>query len=314
MDINANNLNVMDLHRMMNQRNEKKSRCYERVLEMCHKRILARTERDKTSCIFDFPEYVIGYPLFDLNSCMKYCQKQLATNGFLVQYYFPNRFYISWDFEEIKQHRLEQRKKIPLVSALPPVNNQIRQAQQQTPQQIIQFSTQPVSAQGQHTVIKLDTPPSNDNVQYSYNFQQPIATQATPSTAPFQQQKSTPLNSIQSSYDFQPQQTFPYTQPTTESIQQYTPKPPQVPSYLQEKVLAPIPTALPKYDPFDVFTPISKQTTSSVSGRTDKNEQKTSAIENTFFSGNFKSMLTSGIGNNKQLFDYKPSGKLALNI
>ena len=306
MDINANNLNVMDLHRMMNQRNEKKSRCYERVLEMCHKRILARTERDKTSCIFDFPEYVIGYPLFDLNSCMKYCQKHLATNGFLVQYYFPNRFYISWDFEEIKQHRLEQRKKIPLVSALPPVNNQIQQAQQQTPQQIIQYSTQPVSTQstqstqGQHTVIKLDTPPSNNNMQYSYNIQQPIATQATPSTTTLQHKKSTPLNSMQSSYDFQPQQ--------------YIPKPPQVPSYLQDKVLAPIPTALPKYDPFDVFTPVNKQSASSVSGHTDKNEQKTTAIENTFFSGNFKSMLTSGIGNHKQLFDYKPSGKLALNI
>lgn len=115
----ANRLTIIDLHRKMSEKNEKKSLCYEKVLEICNRRVLSSADRHKTSCLFEFPEYVIGYPLFDLNACMDYCKKQLVANGFLVNYYFPNKFYISWDYEEIKKHKEEQRKQTPLIAALP---------------------------------------------------------------------------------------------------------------------------------------------------------------------------------------------------
>ena len=116
----------------MNEKNEKKSLCYERVLEICNRRVLSSADRHKTSCFFEFPEYVIGYPLFDLNACMDYCKKQLVANGFLVNYYFPNKFYISWDYEEIKQHKTEQRKQTPLIAALPTHPLLLPQVQSQT--------------------------------------------------------------------------------------------------------------------------------------------------------------------------------------
>ena len=38
----------------------------------------------------------------------------MVASGFCVDYYFPNKFYISWDFEEIKQKKNEVKKQIPL--------------------------------------------------------------------------------------------------------------------------------------------------------------------------------------------------------
>jgi hypothetical protein len=52
--------------------------------------------------MLEVPEYVCGFPLYDLNSCIKYLIDSLKVNGFLVKYYFPKVLYISWDFEEIK--------------------------------------------------------------------------------------------------------------------------------------------------------------------------------------------------------------------
>jgi hypothetical protein len=156
----ANRLTIIDLHRKMNEKNEKKSLCYERVLEICNRRVLSCADRHKTSCIFEFPEYIIGYPLFDLNACMDYCKKQLIANGFLVNYYFPNKFYISWDYEEIKQHKAEQRKQTPLIAALPlqPKTLQGLQGLQQRPQTLKTLKTP-------ETLETLETPETPQRLQ-----------------------------------------------------------------------------------------------------------------------------------------------------
>lgn len=307
----------MELHRKINIKNEKKSRCYEKVLELCHKRIINFTEREKTSCVFDFPEYVIGYPLFDLNACMQYCQKQLLTGGFLVDYYFPNRFYISWDFEEIKRHRAEQRKQIPLVSMLPPAKSKnmtttvpqladipsmvanVPQQSLNTPQQHLTsggktFTSTPLAAlqlqqpQRQH-------PESTMMSKTPYNEQPPSLQRGHEDAVKLDAHTIANIT-------HEPLQTF------------WSKQQQQAPSSLQLKMTAPLPSSPPKYDPFDVLTPVIGTTSlsSRVVGSTSKSDNPT-AIENSFFTNGYKQMLTSGIGN-KQMFDYKPSGKLSLNI
>lgn len=306
-----NRLNIMDLHRKINQRNEKKSRCYEKVLELCNKRILNSTERDKTACVFEFPEYVIGYPLFDLNACMQHCQKQLVASGFLVQYYFPNKFYISWDFEEIKHHRMEQRKQIPLVSMIP--QKSLKQSPAILQQNDIVHNTMDTRMITQQTQ---NNNPSNPTILPSAYKSTPIASLST--------------NAGNADYTSHPQvESLPMSAPT--HVQQpinidnianvkpenptFWPKQPlpQAPSSLQARMVAPLPLTPPKYDPFDVFIP-QTQTPSTGVHKTGTSASKASAIDNTFYANNFKHMLASGIGGNKQMFDYKPSGKLSLNL
>jgi Family of unknown function (DUF5759) len=266
-----NRLNVLELHRKLNQRNEKKSICYEKVLEICNKRILAQTERDKTSCMFEFPEYVIGYPLFDLNMCIKYCERHLVANGFLVKYLFPNKFYISWDFDEIKKHKEEERKKIPLVAVLPKKN---------IPQQITAPNH---NIEDSIKQIQLTNQPSNNTytntISNMNNNQQPQP---------------------------QPQPQQPQIRPPTFL--------PAIDPKIHAKMTQPLPTTLPKYNPFDLYPPSihDNNARNNIEGK-ESNEPKKSAIDNSFFANSFKQTLTSGIGTTK-LFEYKPSGKLTLNI
>lgn len=95
-------LNILELHRTINEKNMRKTETYEKVLEICHRKITLGSQTKQLRCMFEVPEYVPGYPIFDLNSCIKFLLTTLKANGFLVTYYFPKILYISWDFDEIK--------------------------------------------------------------------------------------------------------------------------------------------------------------------------------------------------------------------
>ena len=60
----------------------------------------------KTEILFEVPEFIIGRPVYKLNDCIEFVQKQLVNKGFKVRYFFPRVLYISWD--------------VPSLPALPP--------------------------------------------------------------------------------------------------------------------------------------------------------------------------------------------------
>lgn len=95
------NLNILDLHRSINDKQTKITECYEKVLDICHKKIQTSAKNQQLRCFIEVPCFVFGYPIFDYNKCLEYIYNSLVKNGFLVKYYFPKHFYISWDFEEI---------------------------------------------------------------------------------------------------------------------------------------------------------------------------------------------------------------------
>jgi hypothetical protein len=127
-------LNIHDVQRRIHEKNEKKIQCYEKILAFCNKRILSNVDREKAKCFFEFPEYVVGFPLFDMNACMEYCKRNLISSGFLVQYHFPNKFYISWDINEIKEYKTQQRKQTPLSALTAPIANDSKDVSLHKPQ------------------------------------------------------------------------------------------------------------------------------------------------------------------------------------
>ena len=54
---------------------------------------------------FEVPEYIFGYPLFDINDAIRFVVDALTKNGFLAVYYFPRFVYISWDMNEIENNK-----------------------------------------------------------------------------------------------------------------------------------------------------------------------------------------------------------------
>lgn len=96
-------LNILELHRSFNEKSERKVQTFEAVLEKCHRRICMANDSLKLKCVFVVQEYIVGFPIYDMNACIEYLMKSLEANGFLVKYFFPNYLYISWDFDEIKK-------------------------------------------------------------------------------------------------------------------------------------------------------------------------------------------------------------------
>ena len=107
-------LNILELHRTINEKKSRKEESYEKVLEICHKKINLAAEQKRLKCMIQVPEYVCGYPLYDLNECLNYLLTCLKANGFLVNYYFPKVLYISWDFEEIKSMKKNPTGKLSI--------------------------------------------------------------------------------------------------------------------------------------------------------------------------------------------------------
>lgn len=87
---------VADLHKAIQQRQEKKKDSFNRVLELCFKKIETCAKLHHIGCFFDVPEFLIGYPLFNLNECIIYVYNSLVKNGFHVKYIFPRILYITW--------------------------------------------------------------------------------------------------------------------------------------------------------------------------------------------------------------------------
>lgn len=123
-------LNILDLHRCINEKKNRTNECFEKVLDICHKKIQACTQKLQTRCFIEIPCFIAGYPLFDFSKCLEFIYHSLQKNGFLVKYYFPKHFYISWDFDEIDHHKKQKnnsnRHTVPEINTKPPLKHSLK--------------------------------------------------------------------------------------------------------------------------------------------------------------------------------------------
>jgi hypothetical protein len=94
-------LNILQLHRTITEKKQRKHEAFEKVLNICHRRIKTSAEYERLKTIIVVPEFIVGYPIFNMNECLEFVIHALKKNGFLVKYFFPKILYVSWDFEEI---------------------------------------------------------------------------------------------------------------------------------------------------------------------------------------------------------------------
>lgn len=98
-------LNILQLHRTIQEKKQKKHESFQRVLSICHRRIQAAADGQQLKTFIVVPEFVVGCPMFNMNECLEFVIDALRKNGFLVRYYFPKIVYVSWDYEEINADR-----------------------------------------------------------------------------------------------------------------------------------------------------------------------------------------------------------------
>ena len=104
-------LNILDLHRMINERKSRTTECFEKVLDICHKKIVHNANKKQMNFFFEVPEFMFGYPLYDINECVTFVMNALKANGFLVVYFFPKFLYICWDLDEIERSKTQDKNK-----------------------------------------------------------------------------------------------------------------------------------------------------------------------------------------------------------
>ncbi len=97
-------INIDDLHRVQDKKEEMRINIYNNILEKVHQKIkfTSQTSNDKF-CFFSVPIYVYGLPLFDVNNCIIFLTKKLTDNGFDIRYTHPNLLLISWLIKPKKQ-------------------------------------------------------------------------------------------------------------------------------------------------------------------------------------------------------------------
>lgn len=78
--------------------------CFDRVLELCHRRIRTIASHGGMNAFFEVPGMLVGYPLYSLEECLDYVIESLRKTGFLVQVLPPPHvavLYVSWNPEEL---------------------------------------------------------------------------------------------------------------------------------------------------------------------------------------------------------------------
>ena len=98
-------INIEELHREQDRRDNNKTEIYNTILEKVHQKIKLTSQISKDKfCFFSVPIYVYGLPLFDTNNCIIYLTQKLSDNGFNIRYTHPNLLLISWYEKPKKNH------------------------------------------------------------------------------------------------------------------------------------------------------------------------------------------------------------------
>jgi len=90
-------LNINKLRSEVEAREQRKTKIYDKILELCNNKILSSNQKnDDYSCTYIVPNVVFGLPLYDVNECVKYIMDKLVDKGFDIYFAFPTTIHISW--------------------------------------------------------------------------------------------------------------------------------------------------------------------------------------------------------------------------
>jgi hypothetical protein len=80
------------------------------VLNKCIEKIVyTNRHTDKTFVIFEVPKILIGYPMYDMNTCILFLINKLAQNNYMVHFIDPFYLYIDWGSANTRQPQGQAR-------------------------------------------------------------------------------------------------------------------------------------------------------------------------------------------------------------
>ena len=118
-------ISAKDLMERNKQKNETRKEIYTRILtQMCRKIEVAHT-LGKTHTDLKIPEYIFGYPMYDMKMATIYTFKQLSRLGYRTSIIDVGRLYVAWGEKKVKLSK-EEKETLPTLSNLKKAADGIR--------------------------------------------------------------------------------------------------------------------------------------------------------------------------------------------
>jgi len=99
-------ITLNELYHMGKQKQQARTRCFDKVLELCHRRVRTVAGCGGLQSFYEIPGMLVGWPLYNLAECTRYVVEALRKTGFIIQTMpspHESTFYISWDPKELRQ-------------------------------------------------------------------------------------------------------------------------------------------------------------------------------------------------------------------
>ena len=94
-------LNINKLRNEVEERENKKYKIFETILEMCYQKILNINKKNNDyNCTFIVPNVVFGLPLYNVGDCVIFIMDKLVEKGFEIYFAAPTTIHISWKPKE----------------------------------------------------------------------------------------------------------------------------------------------------------------------------------------------------------------------
>lgn len=105
------------LQEQKSNKENSKLEIYNVVLNKCIEKIVYTNKHtDKTFIIFEVPQVLIGYPLYDMKSCLLYIIKKLFKHGYIIEYIQPFYLYIDWGTTKDTPKKIEDKNNTHFIT------------------------------------------------------------------------------------------------------------------------------------------------------------------------------------------------------
>mgnify|MGYP000353457155 CR=1 FL=1 len=102
---------ISSLHKEKNVKESSKNDIFNIVLNKIVQKITyTNRHTNQTYIIFEIPQILIGYPQYDMKSCILFVINRLSENGYMVDFLEPFYLYIDWGSNNTyKEYNIKSR-------------------------------------------------------------------------------------------------------------------------------------------------------------------------------------------------------------
>ena len=89
-------IKASDLVKEQKERESRKYKTYNKIYTLVERKIVLASKGNNYYTWFETPEFLVGYPMYNLEDCLKYITEKLKKNGFKIEFFNPNILFIKW--------------------------------------------------------------------------------------------------------------------------------------------------------------------------------------------------------------------------